>query len=385
MPLHARDRAPPRRADDPQPAPARLRGRKGRGHGYRLIAVCILLWLVFGTGLFAETIRIATYAAPLSRDGPGLLLRDILEGDEQSAAASEVVREIAPDILVLTDFDYDANAAALRAFGELAGGFDHHFALRPNAGLATGLDLDGNGRPGEARDAQGYGRFAGDGGLAILSRWSVDTDNVQDFSALLWRDLPGARLPRLDGDPFFSAEAEGIQRLSSTGHWIVPIAAPGGRISLLVSSATPPVFDGPEDRNGLRNRDELRLWEALLDGGIGEAPEGHYAFTGNTNLDPRDGEGSSAAMAAFLARGDIQDPRPESAGAAAAGDPNDTANWQDPVPGNLRVSYVLPSADWTVLRSGVFWPTAGSSGATLLGRDGNRAGPHRLVWVDVSR
>ena len=35
----------------------------------------------------------------------------------------------------------------------------------------------------------------------------------------------------------------------------------GGKvIHTLVSHPTPPVFDGPEDRNGTRNHDEIRLW-----------------------------------------------------------------------------------------------------------------------------
>ena len=160
-----------------------------------------------------------------------------------------IVAEVRPDILLLTDFDYDAGGAAIGAFADrlAALGVDlpHRFALRPNSGMATGLDLDGNGRTGEARDAMGYGRFAGDGGLALLSRWPVDAAAVQDFSTLLWRDLPGATLPVADGGPFPDEAAQAAQRLSSTAHWSVPVAAPGGPVTLLVWSAIPPVFDGP--------------------------------------------------------------------------------------------------------------------------------------------
>ena len=31
-------------------------------------------------------------------------------------------------------------------------------------------------------------------------------------------------------------------------------------VHFLVSHPTPPVFDGPEDRNGPRNYDEIRFW-----------------------------------------------------------------------------------------------------------------------------
>lgn len=57
-------------------------------------------------------------------------------------------------------------------------------------------------------------------------------------------------------------------------------------------------------------------------------------------------------------------------------------DWSDEGPGNLRVSYILPSAIWTVTDAGVYWPASDDS---LLGDDGLAAGPHRLVWVDVSR
>ena len=37
----------------------------------------------------------------------------------------------------------------------------------------------------------------------------------------------------------------------------------------LVSHPTPPVFDGPEDRNGRRNHDEIRFWADYISPGQG--------------------------------------------------------------------------------------------------------------------
>ena len=327
--------------------------------------------------LQAETYRIATYAAPLSRDGPGLLLRDIRKNeDPQIVAIRAIIAWVDPDILVLTDFDYDLEGRALQAFNAtLPDPYLQHFAIRPNTGIATGLDMDQNGRTGEARDAQGYGRFAGDGGMAILSRLPVIAEGVQDFSGLLWRDLPGAALPQVDGAPFLPDEVSAVQRLSTSGHWVVPIKPEQGPVFHLLSfAATPPVFDGPEDRNGLRNRDELRLWQVILDGGLGPVPES-FIIAGNANLDPLAGAGFSTAMARFLASPMLQDPLP--------GHP--TANWDDDGPGDLRVSYVLPSTDWRVTDAGVFWPGPDDADVRLLGDDGLAAGVHHLVWVDVSR
>jgi hypothetical protein len=363
--------------------------RQGRSRWF--VACLILLWTPYAS---ADTYRIATFAAPLSRDGPGLLLRDLRKGnDDQLASIIAVITTVAPDVLLLTDFDYDLDGMALSAFVQslAAGGvtYDHTFAARPNTGLPTGLDMDGDGRTGEARDAQGYGRFNGDGGMAILSRFPIDENNVENLSDILWHDVAGGTLPVADGAPFPTQQAQDIQRLSTSGHWIVPITPTGAEtFHLLAWSATPPVFDGPEDRNGLRNRDELLMWENRL----ANDPPASFIVLGNANLDPVDGNGLRDAMGAFLNRADLQDPAPRSEGGAFAADPDhigdpslDTADWPDYAPGNLRVSYVFPSMDWTVSDAGVFWPAPDDPDAKLLGDDGLAAGPHRLVWVDVRR
>ncbi|WP_252734559.1 MULTISPECIES: endonuclease/exonuclease/phosphatase family protein [unclassified Octadecabacter] len=344
-----------------------------------------------GAAQSADSIRVATFAAPLSRDGPGLLLRDIVRGeDPEIDAILSVIDQVSPDILVLTDFDYDAGNAALAAFsGQLSEPFPYLFSARPNAGVHTGLDIDGDGRTGDARDGLGYGRFLGDGGMAILSRHAIATDDIRDLTDLLWRDVPNATLPTMNGEPFPSQQVHDMLPVSSTGHWIVPIQVGSQRISLLSFAATAPIFDGPEDFNGLRNRDELRVMEAVLDGQIGDVPETPILI-GNVNAEPFDGEGVRSGIAGVLAREDLQDPHPASEGGHDAaneghrGNPAlDTADWSDDGPGNLRVSYVLPSADVSVVGAGVFWPALDDPLASLLGSDGLAAGPHHLVWVDL--
>jgi hypothetical protein len=348
----------------------------------------------WGSIAFAQTgeiVRIATFAAPLSRDGPGLLLRDIAKQDDaEIAAVIAIIDHISPDILILTDFDYDAGGAALSAFSDvLPDPYQYKFALRPNAGMQTGLDIDGDGFTGDARDAMGYGRFLGDGGLALLSRFPVDGANVTDLTELRWRDVPNAVLPQMNGAAFPSDDVQVMLRVSSSGHWIVPINFGAQTITLLVYSATAPVFDGPEDFNGLRNRDELRVWEAVLDGTLA-APPTNPIIIGNVNADPFDGQGIRGGIAGVLARPDLQDPMPMSLGAKQAADLNqmgdpalDTADWSDDGPGNLRVSYILPSRALNVVGAGVFWPAQNDPLAVLLGSDGLAAGPHRLVWVDI--
>jgi len=293
------------------------------------------------------------------------LLRDILKNEDASLKAiRDVIGKAAPDILVLTDFDYDLEGRALAAFvASLDAPFPYRFAIMPNAGVATGLDIDGNGRTGEARDAMGYGRFAGDGGMAVLSRYEIVTSEVHDLSTLLWRDLADATLPQNGDAPFFEPAVLDVLRLSSAGHWIVPVLLPDGTtLNILTFAATPPVFDGPEDMNGLRSRDELRLWEHVLDGKMGPIPA-NFIMAGLSNLDPNAGQGDRAAMAGFLARGDLQDRH--------AGTIN--ADWGPESAGKMRVSYVLPAATWTVTDA------SGSAPAQDI------AGPHTLVWVDIMR
>ena len=118
-------------------------------------------------------LRIATWNVGLERAGPGLLLRDIAGGrDAQVAAVEQGLVALDADAVLLTGFDFDLGQAALGALRDrlAAAGvrYPHVFALPPNTGVPTGLDLDGDGRSGGARDAQGWGRFAGAGGMAVL-------------------------------------------------------------------------------------------------------------------------------------------------------------------------------------------------------------------------
>ncbi len=296
--------------------------------------------------------------------------------DPQIAAVINVIASADPDILLLQGIDYDLNHVALdlliEALDQAGAPYPFRLSLRPNTGIPTGLDLDGNGQLGEARDAQGYGRFSGQGGMAVLSRHPIRDEHVQDFSSFLWRDLPGG-----SAQDVLSQEAQVVQRLASVAAWEVPIAIGPMTLTLMAFHATPPVFDGPEDRNGLRNRDELRFWQLRIEGwqpGFAPPVTGPFAVMGVFNADPVDGDARREVLHAVLTHPHLQDPRPISAGAAALGDATDTVDWQDPDPGNLRVDYVLPSSDLTVLDTGVVWPEES---------DGNLASRHRLVWVDL--
>jgi hypothetical protein len=344
-PDHARRGADARRRLDRGKAPPRL----CTGGAAASLVLILSYLLVFALAAAAEPLRLATWHGDFSRKGPGLLLKQL---DEAEADLTPIL-QAAPDVLLLTDFDYDAGGAALSALqAQLrAGGLDlpHRLAARPNSGRPTGLDLDGDGRLGGPRDAQGFGWFNGQGGMALLARWPVVL--AADFSTLLWRDAPESALRPEDA-------GAAVQRLSSVAHWQLRLEAPGGALVLLVLSATPPVFDGPEDRNGRRNRDEVLLWLHHLDGRLGPVPERPVVIMGNLNLDPRRGAGLHEAARRLLSHPRLTDPTPAM----------DTVTWERTGP--MRVSYLLPDEALAVAGAGATPPAPGM-------------GPHRLIWLDL--
>lgn len=329
----------------------------------------------------AESLRIATWNVGLDRDGPGLLVQDLALGaNPQIEAIVGVLAALDADVILLTSVDYDRGGVALGLLADrmqLEGiDYPHQFAVRPNTGMQTGLDLDGNGRPGDPRDAQGFGLFSGQGGMAILSRLPIDAAAARDFSAFLWSDLPGG----LSADP---PDLAAVQRLATTGFWDVPIETASGPLHLLAWHATPPVFDGPEDRNGRRNHDEAMFWKLFLDGALPVPPPGGpFVLLGDGNLDPADGEGLRDGMAALLADPALQDPAPRGSHGRVEpgqqGDPAlDTALYDDL--GGLRLDLVLPSAGLTVTGSGVMWPPDDHPSRSDLAT----ASHHFPVWVDI--
>lgn len=359
---------------------------KGGRLAERLSAGLLALIAAISPAEAETTVRIATFNTELAREGPGLLLRDILsEDDPQVEAVARLIAGAKPDVIALQGIDYDHELIAARALAQRIAAHGHYlphvYALRPNTGMTTGLDLDGDRRKGRPRDAQGYGTFAGQGGMAVLSRFPIVVEDVRDFSGILWRDVPEALLRLEDGTPLLTDRVEKLQRFSTVAHWVVPVRIADQTLRLLTFHASPPVFDGPEDRNGRRNHDEIVFWLKYLDGAFGAKPEAPFVLAGDANLDPVDGVGRKAAIRRLLADDRMIDPKPmRPAGVAQgdghAGDPRlDTVDWPGPDPGSLRVSYVLPSADLEVLKAGIV-----TDGLTVSVEEASR---HGLVWVDL--
>jgi hypothetical protein len=244
--------------------------------------------------------------------------------------------------------DHDLDGLALTALADrlAAAGVDYPYLLAPgqNRGLATGADLNGNGRLAEAEDAQGYGRFSGDGAMAVLSRWPLVM--MADHSSMLWADLPGARLAQVP------QAARRVQRMSSSAHWELAVDTPQGRLMLLVWAATPPLFDA---RNPDRNHDEAAFWLHRLDGRLGQPPPAPVVLMGLANRAP--GQGDGAALDALAAHPALHPPV--------------ALDSADLPAGPAALSHIQPGRSLAIRGHGLHPPRP-------------EAAVHRMVWVDVA-
>jgi hypothetical protein len=241
--------------------------------------------------------------------------------------------------------------------------------------------------------------------MLVLSRFPIDAAAARTFQRLPWHKLPGARSPvdPATGQAWYPPEVFANLRLSSKSHWDLPVETPAGVVHVLAAHPTPPVFDGPENRNGVRNFDEVRFWAEYLSAGEkpwlcddqgrcgGLAADARFVIPGDHNTDPVDGDSLPGAIQQVLEHPRVQRiaaPRSEGArlGALADGGANaqqrgdpaeDTGNF-GPKIGNLRLDYVLPSRGLRVLDSGVFWPAPDQVGSQWID-----ATDHRMVWVDI--
>jgi len=288
----------------------------------------------------------------------------------------------------------DLLAATLPAgLGEGVEPVDYRAVMLPvNTGIPSGFDLDRNGiavsdvppqlslgadgtpppqtASGRAygNDAWGFGTFPGQYGMALLvdQRLEVLEDRIRTFREFRWIDMPDHLMPvvpdRADPtpDPWYAGDAGRMYRLSSKSHWDVPVRTPDGQVvHVLASHPTPPAFDGQEQRNVLRNHDEIRFWADYISGEgyivddsgrRGGLPEdAHFVIMGDLNADPEEGGSREGSIESLLNHPRVLPTEaPRSNVPVPELEPTDTAMF------GLRVDYVLPSAGLRVLRSGVW-------------------------------
>ena len=366
-------------------------------------------------------LRLATYNVSLYTEQPGGLVAKLQAGSEQAADIAAVLQRVRPDIVLINEFDFDPQGQAAELFqrnylevAQEQGGQPLHYAYRylapVNTGVPSGLDLDNNGTVGgegreRGNDAWGYGLHPGQYGMLVLSRFPIDAGQVRSFRLLPWSSMPDAHRPidPASGQPWHDDAIWAQLRLSSKSHWDVPVRTPAGTVHLLASHPTPPVFDGPEDRNGARNADEIRLWREYISAGArpwlcddagrcgGLAENVRFVIAGDLNNDPADGDGHHEAIVELLEHPRVlrmATPRSEGGaetaqayaakGLARRGAPAHVTGDFGPRAGAMRLDYVLPSTGFELRGSGVFWPPSSDPAAAIA--DGS---DHHLVWVDL--
>ncbi len=374
-----------------------------------------------------QKLRIATFNIAMGLPEEGQLAQNLADGKvHRLQQVAEILQRVRPDIVVLNEFDFDPSHDAADLFNQnylaiswnsqSAIQYPYSFRATVNTGVDSGMDLNANGKTGESQDAWGFGNFPGQFGMLVLSRYPILQKAARTFQLFPWSALPAAKRPlNLDGSHYYPDEIWQQLRLSSKSHWDLPIDVNGHELHLLVHHPSPPVFDGPEDRNGMRNFDENRFWVEYLSGddqsfivddkGVagGIKTGASFVIAGDLNADPEDGdsihenthEGSptEGSMGQLLALTLINAScTPSSIGgqeeSLAQGGKNilqkgnpalDTSDFNDEYTGNLRLDFVLPSTDITVHDCGVFWPAKGEAGHDLV-----NASDHRLVWLDIS-
>jgi Endonuclease/Exonuclease/phosphatase family len=408
-------------------------------------------------------VRFATFNLSLNRPiklpldpitnptGIGLLTDHLANPDvddqfrRQAKNNAEVIQRVRPDVLLVNEFDplqnrdlgvspgpenlFRDNFLEVSQNGAQPIDYRYAFIAPSNTGVPTGKDLNNAGgvvttpgAPGYGDDSFGFGAFPGQFGMVVFSRYPIRYEDVRTFRLFRWKDMPGNLIPT----PFYSPDEVDILRLSSKSHWDIPIEIGKKTVHFLVSHPTPPVFDGPEDRNGRRNHDEIRFWADYIspgksgyiydDEGVrgGLKPGELFVIAGDQNSDPVDGDSIPGSIQQLIEHPLVNaklTPESESAVEAARlqgganashrGDPRfDTADFADfslfgPPPGNLRADYVLPRKSIQLVDAGVFWPLLSDPLFRLTGVfdpgfpdpwglvGGFPTSDHRSVWIDV--
>ncbi|XQW83407.1 endonuclease/exonuclease/phosphatase family protein [Thalassotalea piscium] len=330
------------------------------------------------------------------------------EQNSQIRHIAEIIQRVNPDIILLNEFDYQGkDDKALSKFlkqylaksqnNQSPINFPYFYQNTVNTGVKTKFDLNNDGKITAPADTYGFGNFPGQYGMVLLSKYPIDKDAIRTFQFFKWKDMPNALQPidPATNTPWYSEKAWGDMRLSSKSHWDVPVMINDHIIHVLASHPTPPVFDGPEDRNGKRNHDEIRFWADYITdnksgyiyddqkhyGGI--VKNSRFVILGDQNASNVDGNAIYSGIGSLLEHPLIQDPLPESEGGAAhtpdnKNAKNHTAFWR------MRADYVLPSkTGWKIEKSGIFWPNTKEATYSLI-KDRNASSDHRLVWVDLT-
>lgn len=380
------------------------------------------LFMVSSSVFASDRIRIATFNVSMDASNyvdyeqlptvtespvPGQLAA----GNKQIAGIAEILQQVRPDIVLLNEFDYVERERGVAVFlrdylGQSQNGleplsYDHVYMAPVNTGVPSPFDLNRDGKAtGRGNDAWGFGWYPGQYGMVILSKYPLAAKQARTFQHFLWQDMPGHHVPmvpdadgQLTEQTWYSPEVMAQFPLSSKSHWDVPFMIGERVVHLLAAHPTPPSFDGPENRNGMKNYDEIRLIRDYITPGAdnyiyddngqrgGLDADASFVVLGDLNAGPGRG-GVEGAIEQLLDHPRVNDVWPMSKGGKrhspdVDGSEYHTAAWRN------RVDYVLPSSDLIVKDAGVFWPIKGQQGYRLMA-EREASSDHRLVWIDIA-
>lgn len=382
-----------------------------------LVPICLAVSMDMVQAEEVKTVRFATFNTSLNRKQPGQLISDLENPKHlQARRVAEILQRVRPDVVLLNEVDYDEkhqaalllqnNFLAVGQNGQQGLSYEYSFLAESNTGISSGFDLNRDGKTDGPNDAFGFGNYPGQYGMLVLSKFPINKDAARTFQKFLWKDMPGAMLPTIPGtkESYYSDDVLNVFRLSSKSHWDLQIQIGDSAVHFLCSHPTPPVFDGPEDRHGKRNHDEIRFWADYVSDGKsgyiyddqgnkgGLKPGQNFIVAGDMNADPNDGDSTNFAIRQLSNHPAIDAGKvPTSKGAVQAAETQgranrnhksspaaDTGDFSDFKVGNLRLDYVLPSKSLKVIDAGVYWPRSDEDGHELL-----RSSDHRLVWIDI--
>ena len=159
----------------------------------RLFAVMTLLASLptANTVVAVDRIRVATFNTSLYSDQAGGLIQRLQRGDASARKIAAVIQHQRPDLLLLNEFDYDAEGRAAdlfqkcylgkAQFGQKPITYKYRYFAPVNTGVPSGFDLNGDGKTEGGNDAFGFGNHPGQYGMLVLSKFPIDKRVVRSF------------------------------------------------------------------------------------------------------------------------------------------------------------------------------------------------------------
>jgi hypothetical protein len=385
--------------------------------------------------------RIATFNAGFDLQSAVGEQNTAFSGGEYRKAqkVAEIIQRANPDVLLLNEIDGNDDGATVNTFNEeylqVAQADDVDAAVYPyvyygdngntnycntGAPIEEGIEIDFN-KDGDSLDPEdryGFGNYNGQYCMAIFSKYPIDEANIRTFQEFKWADMPDYLVPSaVDSDGnvtdgnWYTDEEMTVFRLSSKTHIDLPVTIDGTTVHVLASHPTPPTFDGNEDRNGMRNFDEIRMWADYIDPAssylydddgvsVTLAENTRFVILGDENASAKEGDAytkdgvraiEQLTLSELVNPNLHEDSTTFQAPTSVAGTENTpdsiyssthTASWA------MRADYVLPSAfGLEVAQGGVFWPSSADNLNYLIEAIDSTdiaSSDHRMVWMDLT-